>query len=172
MFDVRVSKHYAKTKDANYVVITFAQGLENLVGTKYVILWVNDGHLYFKPSTEKVKGALKLNKSINAWSQYDKLVKFEGEYSLEYDNFREMYYIDYDKKVETSYMYLNGNVPHPNYKAHVNEPYVVKDAPIIIDVPNRKYSMVVYDGLLELLRVQIQDLNKSAVNATDRKSVV
>ena len=176
MADVRISTHVAKTqKNHEFVIIRFYEGLENLIGTNYVIVSVDGERLYFIPSEVKVKGSLKLTPVVNVWKQCNEVKSFEGEYSLDYDTVRGAYYIDKHSRIsEINRIYGNHNVPHTNYKAHTNEPYVdiIKNDEIATSVtvtatPKvRKYSMVVYDGLLELLRVQISDLNKTAVNTT------
>ena len=61
---------------------------------------------------------------VSSQRQYKDLIPFIGEYSLEYDNVKNMYYIDKSKKSELSRTYSNSNVAHPNYKSHANEPYV------------------------------------------------
>ena len=99
---------------------------------------------------------------------------FDGEYPIDFDVEKGVYYVDKANRSEISRQYGNHNVPHVNYKSHVNEPYVdiIKNDEIATSITitaapkARKYSMVVYDGLLELLRVQISDLNKPAVMAT------
>ena len=175
MADVRISTHVAKTQNHEFVLIKFYDGLENLIGTNYVIIVVEDNRLFFKPSEVKVKGSLKLTNLVNVWKQVDDVKSFEGEYSLDYDTGRGMYYVDKSSRAEINRIYGNHNIPHPNYKPHSNVPYVnltqneeiATSVTITANTPKvRKYSMVVYDGLLELLRVQISDLNKSAVVTT------
>lgn len=164
MADVRVSTHIASARNDEFVIIRFYDGLENLIGTDYVSLLIEDDRLYFKPAENKIKGSLKLSYMINSWKQSKDLQKFEGEYPLEFSPIRDMYYIDVNKRSDISRTYGSNNVPHPNYKSHINESYVEDE--VSEETVERKYSMVVYDGLLELLRIQIQDLNKSAVNDT------
>lgn len=175
MADVRISTHTARTQNHRFVIIRFYEGLENLIGSNYVFLNVDGGRLYFGPSELKVKGALKLSQYVNVWKQVDLIAPFEGEYSIEYDNLKGLYYVDKSDSSEISRRYGNHNVCHPNYKSHAYEPYVEKSdetvneievVPTMTSVKTRKYSMTVYDGLLELLRIQIDDLNKSGVNAT------
>ena len=170
MADVRISTHYAKSQSNEFSIIRFYDGLENLIGTKRVILRVETDRLYFFPVEEKIKGSLKLSNLINVWKQCKEVKAFDGEYPIDFDAVIGVYYIDIAKRSEISRQYGNHNVPHVNYKPHVNEPYVdtinATSVTITTTPKVRKYSMVVYDGLLELLRVQISDLNKPAVMAT------
>ena len=170
MADVRISTHFAKSQNNEFSIIRFYDGLENLIGTKRVLLQVKEDKLFFTGCESKIKGSLKLSNLINVWKQCKAVKSFDGEYPLEFDAERSMYFVDKAKKAQISRQYGNHNVPHVNYKSHVNEPYVDAShavVPVVEDAPKvRKYSMVVYDGLLELLRVQISDLNKPAVMAT------
>ena len=167
MADVRISTHVARTQNHDFAIIKFYDGLENLIGTDYVILQIDNDCLYFKPSEVKVKGSLKLGVFVNVWGQFEDVKPFEGEYSLEYDSDKSMYYVNKNRGLEITRMYGNHNVPHVNYKSHVNEPYVEEKVEgEIVMSEERKYSMVIYDGLLELLRIQISDLNKLAAIAT------
>lgn len=163
MADVRISTHLATTQNRRFTIIKFYDGLENLIGTNYVIIDVRDNRLYFCPAEEKYNGALRLKDVVNVWRLHNLVEPFEGDYSLEFDSAEGLYYVDKTKKSEITRFYANNNVPHPNYKAHTYEPYVVQ----VIDSSDgekRKYPMSVYDGLLTLLRSQIEDLNKQVVH--------
>ena len=178
MSDVRISTHVAKSEghnNSNFIMIKFYDGLQNLVGTDYVILFTDNEKLFFKPSKDKVRRALKLTDTVNAWAQYEELKSFEGEYPLDYDNFRQMYYVDKAKRSNISRSAANTS-PKQNYKPHSYVPYVEEVVPepekIVVSTvnvtlaPTRKYDMTVYEGLLQLLKTQIADLNKSGVYAT------
>ena len=157
MSDVRISHHIARAQNNEFMFIRFYDGLQNLIGADYVSLWVKDDRLYFKPQVQKVKGSLKLSNAVSVWKQCDVIRKFEGEYPMEFDTFRAMYYVDLANKSEISYRYGNHNVPHLNYKSHVNEPYVEEEMlkkiiePEVVDT---KYP--VYEALIALLMSQIQ----------------
>ena len=179
-FDVRITQHKATKSDSRFVTITFYEGLENLIGTNYVKLKVENSRLYFIPSEKKVKGSLKLNRSVYAQKNFSALVEFVGEYPIDYDSSNNTYYVDMNKKQEVSITYANNRVPHPNYKAHKNEPYENEEEPVVetpiitaqTEVPTSIIDTMwiksdpkieVYNSLLKLLDSQIY--NKEYKNA-------
>lgn len=156
MSDVRISCHIAKSQPSGnreFVIIRFYEGLQNLIGTDYVILSVKNNRLYFTPTQTKVKGSLKLTEVINVWKQASKIKCFEGEYTLAYDITKELYYVDKDSKTDLTRVYGNHNVPHPNYIPHVNAPY--ENETPVENIVDAKYS--VYDALITLLSNQIKE---------------
>lgn len=158
-FDVRITQHKATRSDSKFVTIAFYDGLQNLIGTDYVKLDVKDSRLYFYPSEKKVKGALKLNPTVIAQKNFEKLLNFVGTYPLDFDTYNEVYYVDLTKKGEVSIQYGNSNVPHPNYKPHKNLPYESEEEMITkvteVEVIDAKYP--VYEALMALLMSQIKN---------------
>lgn len=126
MADVRISGHLAKSQpggERQFVIIRFREGLENLIGTDYVQLDIRGDRLYFLPAQTKVKGSLRLNSIVNVWKKASVVKQFEGEYSLAYDTTDKAYYVDKTTRSDLTRVYGNHNVPHFNYKAHINPSY-------------------------------------------------
>lgn len=99
MKDVRIASY--KTKKGDMCHITFYDGVEGLIDANYIKLSDKNDRLYFVP-TDEHNGVKLTNKAqIQKYSYVSVLNRWVGEYPLNHDSEKGLYYIALEDKVET-----------------------------------------------------------------------
>lgn len=129
-YDVRIATY--KTGKGDMKVISFSDGLGDLLDSERIIPQGKGSKLYFRPDSRGFKLSVSARSNVHSlqiangdWVR--SLKKFEGQYNLEFDSEFKLYYIDQEKAsiLETTKAYgVSRGTKKNNYKSHPRGPSI------------------------------------------------